>query len=127
LWVDLVEQAMVMDVVLVGDLGDEEETVWCARRLLKEMLLDVAWDRGLPLDPDTAEIDLPQLQMRRKAVLAAEGLPLECPMCHRPANTALAVVDEPGRGYCSEACLDKASAAWKFANERKQYESGRRP
>jgi hypothetical protein len=127
LFVDLVEQAMVMDVVLVGEFGDDEETVWCARRLLKEILLDVAWDRGLPLAPDMEDIDLPQLAARRKAVLAAEGLPLECPVCHRSADTALALVDEPGRGYCSRACLEKAAAIWKAANERKLYGSGRRP
>jgi hypothetical protein len=133
LFIDLVEQAAVMDVVLVGGLGDDEDTVWGARRLLKEMLLDVAWARGLPLDPDIGEIDLPQLEQRRKAVLTAEGLPLECPVCHRPASTALALADVPRRGLRgeaegrSEACLDKASTSWKFANERKQYRSGLPP
>ena len=127
LWVDLVEQAAVMAVVLAGDVEGDEDRVWCARRLLKEMPLEVAWDRGLRIDPDTEGLDVQLLEIRRKEVLAAEGLPLECPVCHRPASTALALVDEPGRGYCSQACLDKASAAWKFANERKQYGSGRRP
>jgi hypothetical protein len=127
LFVDLVEQAAEMDVILVGAFGDDEGTVWCARRLLKGMLLEVAWDRGLRIDLDTEGLDVQLLEIRRKEVLAAEGLPLGCPVCHRPANTALAVVDKPGRGYCSHACLDKASAQWKAANERKQNGSGRRP
>ena len=62
-------QAAEMDVVLVGDLGDDETTVWCARRLLKEMLLDVAWARGLLLDPDTSSLDAQPLKIRSRIAL----------------------------------------------------------
>jgi hypothetical protein len=127
LFVDLVEQAADVLVTLVGELEGDEDKVWCARRLLYDMLLEVAWDRGVLIDPDLEGLEGQLLEIRRKEVLAAEGLPLECPVCRRPASTALAIRDSPGRGYCSEACLNQAHASWKAANERKQDESGRRP
>lgn len=131
LFVDLVEQAAEMDVILVGvvepPVEGDEDTVWCARRLLRDILLEVAWDRGVLIDPSLEGLEVQLLEIRRTEVLAAEGVPLECPVCRRPASTALAIRDSPGRGYCSEACLNQARASWKAANERKQYESGRRP
>src|SRR5262249_11183071 len=65
LWIDLVEQAAfeVGDVVLVCDeCGPErpeggEAFARCHRRLLKEMLIGVAKDRGLMIDPDTDALD----------------------------------------------------------------------
>src|SRR5215207_3509925 len=117
LFVDLVEQAVEMDVVLVGaaepPVEGDEDTVWCARRLLRDMLLEVAWDRGVLIDPDLEGLEVPLLEIRRKEVLAAEGLPLECPVCRRPASTALASAGSPGMDYCSEGYLDQAAASWK--------------
>jgi hypothetical protein len=71
LWVDLVEQAAVMAVVLAGDVEGDEDRVWCARRLLKEMLLEVAWDRGLRIDPAVVVGMLLYLSTRVRRPVAA--------------------------------------------------------
>jgi hypothetical protein len=94
LWIDLVEQAAfeVGDVILMCDEcgphrpGAGEAFARCHRRLLKALLLAVATDRGLMVDPDTDALDRTLLEVRRKAVLAAEGFPLTCPVCRRPAG-----------------------------------------
>jgi len=133
LWIDLVEQAAleVDDVVLVCDecgpagSGAGEASARCHRRLLKELLVAVARDRGLVVDPDTDELDRTLLEARRKAVLAAEGVPLTCPVCHRPADTARAIRGRDGYGYCSEACLEADVARWKA--QLWSAGSGRRP
>ncbi|HEX2325428.1 MAG TPA: hypothetical protein VHQ00_08505, partial [Chloroflexota bacterium] len=112
LWIDLVEQAAfeVGDVVLVCDEcgperpGTGEAFARCPRRVLKELLIAVAVDRGLMVDPVTDALDRTLLEARRKEVLAAEGFPLTCPICHRPAETARAVRGRDGYGYCSAPC-----------------------
>jgi len=114
LWVDLVEQAAfeVGDVILVCEAcGPERPEAGEAvarghRRLLKDLLIAVAKDRGLMIDPDTDALDRTLLEVRRKEVLAAEGFTLTCPICHRPADTARAIRGRDGSGYCSEACLE---------------------
>jgi hypothetical protein len=133
LWVDLVEQAAFEegDVILVCDeCGPErpaadEAGARCHRRLLFDLLRAVAADRGLVVDPDTDELDRTLLEARRKTVLAAEGLPLTCPACNRPADTARAIRGRDGYGYCSEACLEADVARWKA--QLWSAGSGRRP
>jgi hypothetical protein len=133
LWIDLVEQAALEmgDVVLVCDecgpegSGAGEASARCHRRLLKEFLVAVARGRGLVVDPDTDELDRTLLEARRKAVLAAEGLPLTCPVCRRPADTVRAIRGRDGYGYCSEACLEADVARWKA--QLWSPGSGRRP
>jgi uncharacterized protein YeaO (DUF488 family) len=133
LWIDLVEQAAsdVGDVVLVCDEcgperpGAGEALARCHRRLLQEFLLAVARGRGLVVDPDTDELDRTLLEARRKAVLAAEGFPLICSVCGRPAGTARAIRGRDGYGYCSEACLEADVARWKA--QLWSAGSGRRP
>jgi hypothetical protein len=132
LWVDLVEQAAfdVGDVILVCDeCGPEqpgtcEAFARCHRRLLKEFLFAVATDRGLMIDPDTDALDRTLLEVRRKAVLAAAGLPLACPVCARPADAALAIRGRDGYGYGSEACREEDVARWKA--QAWSADSGRR-
>jgi Protein of unknown function, DUF488 len=114
LWIDLVEPAAsdVGDVILVCDEcspegpGADEAFAWCHRRLLKDLLIAVARDRGLVSDPATDELNRTLLEARRKEVLAAEGFPLTCPLCARPADAARAIKGRDGYGYCSEACLE---------------------
>ena len=77
------------------------------------------------VDPDTDELDRTLLEARRKAVLAAEGVPLTCPVCHRPAGTARAVRGRDGYGYGSEACLETDVARWR--SQLWSPGSGRRP
>jgi hypothetical protein len=118
LWFDPVEQAALDagDVVLVcGECGPErpeagEALAHCHRRLLKGLLVAVAADRGLMVDPDADDLQVALLQARRTAVLAAEGVPLTCPVCGRPAVTARAIARRGGYGHCSPACLDSAGA-----------------
>ena len=132
-WIDLVEQAAleVGDVVLVcGECGRErpeasEALARCHRRLLKELLNVVARDRGLVVDPDTDELDRTLLEARRREVLTADGVPLTCPVCHRPADTARAIRGRAGYGYCSEACLETDVARWR--SQMWSAGSGRRP
>ena len=133
LWIDLVEQAAldVGDVVLIcGECrperpGTGEAFARCHRRLLKELLLAVATDRGLMVDPDTDALDRTLLEARRREVLTAEGFSLTCPVCRRPAGTALAIAGRDGYGYCSEACLEADVARWKA--QLWSAGSGRRP
>jgi hypothetical protein len=133
LWIDLVEQTAsdVGDVILVcGECGPERPEVGealarCHRRVLKDLLVAVATDRGLVIDPDTDALDRALLEVRRKEVLAAEGFPLTCPICHRPADTARAIRGRDGYGYCSEACLETDVARWKA--QLWSAGSGRRP
>ena len=133
LWIDLVEQAAlgVGDVVLVcGECGPEragagEAFARCHRRLLKELLVAVAADQGLLVDPDTDPLQRTLLEVRRKAVLAARGFPLTCPECHRPADTARVIAGRDGYGYCSEACLEADVARWR--SRMWSAGSGRRP
>jgi endogenous inhibitor of DNA gyrase (YacG/DUF329 family) len=121
----------VGDVVLVCDEcgperpGAGEALARCHRRLLKELLLAVAKSRGLVVDPDTDDLDRTLLEVRRKEVLAAEGLPLTCPICQRPADTARAIRGRDGYGYCSGACLEADVARWKA--QLWSAGSGRRP
>jgi hypothetical protein len=133
LWIDLVEQAAfeVGDVILVCDeCGPErpeagEAFARCHRRLLKALLIAVAKDRGLMVDPDTDALDRTLLEVRRNEVLAAEGVPLTCPVCQRPADTVRAIRGRDGYGYCSEACLEADVARWKA--QLWSAGSGRRP
>jgi hypothetical protein len=133
LWVDLVEQAAfeVGDVILVCDeCGPErpaagEVLARCHRRILKGLLFAVAIDRGLMVDADTDALDRTLLEVRRKEVLAAEGFPLTCPVCHRPADTARAIRGRDRYGYCSEACLEADVARRKA--QLWSVGSGRRP
>jgi hypothetical protein len=133
LWIDLVEQAALEegDVVLVCDeCGPErpeagEALARCHRRVLKALLLAVAADRGLVVDPDTDALDRTLLESRRREVLIAEGLPLTCPVCTRPADTARAIAGRDGYGYCSEACLDEDVVRWRA--QMWSAGSGRRP
>ena len=133
LWIDLVEQAALDagDVVLVcGECGPErpgagEALARCHRRLLKALLVAVAAERGLVLDPDTDDLQATLLEARRKRVLVAEGVPLTCPICRRPADTARAIRGRDGYGYCSEACLDEDVARWRA--QMWSAGSGRRP
>jgi uncharacterized protein YeaO (DUF488 family) len=121
LWIDLVEQSAfeVGDVILVCDeCGPErpeagEASARCHRRVLKELLIAVAADCGLMVDLDTDALDRTLLEARRKEVLAAEGFPLTCPVCTRPAGTARAIRGRDGYGYYSQACLDAEVARWK--------------
>jgi len=87
LWVDLVEQAAVEDVTLVGEAqapeGCEERAmarVQCHRRVLYDLLCAVAKDVGVWVDPDIEEIDRALLEMRRTEVMRERGLPLTCPV-----------------------------------------------
>jgi hypothetical protein len=105
--------------------GAGETRTRCHRWLLKELLLAVARGRGLVVDPDTDELDRTLLEARRKAVLAAEGFPLICSVCGRPAGTARAIRGRDGYGYCSEACLEADVARWKA--QLWSAGSGRRP
>jgi hypothetical protein len=50
------------------------------------------------VDPDTDALDRTLLEVRHTEVLAAEGLPLTCPVCHRPADTARAIRGRDGYG-----------------------------
>jgi hypothetical protein len=106
LWVDLVEQAALVDVTLTGGAPGDEATVRCHRRLLKDLLCAVAGAEGLWIDPALDELHLTLLEDRRRRVLAARGLPLRCPVCYRPAPAALAVRGLPGYGFCSPACRE---------------------
>ena len=133
LWIDLVEQAAlgVGDVILVcTECGPErpeagEASARCHRRLLKELLRAVATDRGLVVDPETDALDRTLLEARRREVLVAEGFPLICPVCRRPADTARAIRGRDGCGYCSEACVEVDVARWKA--QRWSAGTGRRP
>jgi uncharacterized protein YeaO (DUF488 family)/endogenous inhibitor of DNA gyrase (YacG/DUF329 family) len=128
LWIDLVEQAAVEDVTLAGEPrapeGDEGR-VRCHRRVLYDLLCAVAKDVGVWIDPEIEEIDRALLEMRRKEVMRERGLPLTCPVCSRPAGTALAIRGRDGYGYCSQACLDADVARWKA--QLQTPGSGRRP
>jgi hypothetical protein len=129
-----VEQAAIdaRDVTLVCDEcgperpGAGEGLVRCHRRLLKGLLVAVAADRGLLVDPDTDDLAVTLLEQRRARVLAAEGYPLTCPACGRPAPATLAV---PGfaraLGSCSARCRDAERARW--AALLATPGSGRRP
>jgi hypothetical protein len=128
LWVDLVEQAAVEDVTLVGEAqapeGDEGR-VRCHRRVLFDLLCAVATDVGVWIDPAMEEIEIALLETRRNAVLRARGTPLTCPVCQRPATPERAVSGRPGFGYCSGACLDADVVRWKA--QLWSAGSGRRP
>jgi len=128
LWVDLVEQAAVEDVVLVTAVPtppEGEALVRCHRRLLKDLRFAVAQDLGVWIDPDIDALDRSVLEMRRIEVLRARGYSLTCPVCSRPADTALAIQGRDGYGYCSQACLDADVARWKA--QLWTPGSGRRP
>jgi hypothetical protein len=114
-----VEQEAQQDVILVGELVGEEERGWCARRPLRDVLVAVAWDRGLLIDIDTEDIDLPLLEIRRREVLAAEGAPLTRPVCRWPANAErpLNSVLAPDAGSCSQACDALEQECWKVAEQ----------
>jgi uncharacterized protein YeaO (DUF488 family)/endogenous inhibitor of DNA gyrase (YacG/DUF329 family) len=128
LWVDLVEQAAVEDVTLVGEPkapeGDETR-VHCHRRILFDLLCAVAKDVGVWIDPEMEALDRALLEMRRVVVMRERGYPLTCPVCSRPADTALAIRGRDGYGYCSQACLDADVARWKA--QAWTAGSGRRP
>lgn len=128
LWVDLVEQAAGEDVTLVGEPqapeGDETR-VQCHRRILYDLLCGVAKDVGVWIDPDMDALDRSLLEMRRIEVLRERGYPLTCPVCSRPADTALAIRGRDGYGYCGQACLDADVARWKA--QLQTPGSGRRP
>jgi endogenous inhibitor of DNA gyrase (YacG/DUF329 family) len=85
----------------------------------------VATDRGLVVDPETDALDRTLLAARRREVLTAEGFPLTCPICKRPADTARAIAGRDGYGYCSEACLEADVARWR--SRMWSAGSGRRP
>ena len=127
-WVELAEQAAAEDVTLVGEArgpdGDESR-VRCHRRILYDLLCAVAKDVGVWVDPDMEEIDRSVLEMRRKEVMRERGFPLTCPVCSRPAGTALAIRGRDGYGYCSQACLDADLARWKA--QLQAPGNGRRP
>ena len=128
LWVDLVEQAAGEDVTLVGEAPPPEGyegRVRCHRRVLFELLCAVAKDVGVWVDPAMEEIEITLLEARRKAVLLVRGIPLTCPECSRPADTALAIAGRDGYGYCSQKCLDADVARWKA--QLWSAGSGRRP
>ena len=113
----------VGDVVLVCDeCGPErpeagEASARCHRRLLRELLIAVAVDRGLLVDPDTDALDRTLLEVRRTEVLAAAGFPRTCQICQRPADTARAIRGRDGYGYCSEACLEADVARCRWPTE----------
>jgi hypothetical protein len=107
LWTDLAEQAALADVTLVADAPGDEGTVRCHRRILKALLVAVAGDRGLLVDPETDGLQAALLEARRREVLGAAGLPLICPVCRRPAPTELAIPGRDGYGYCSPACRER--------------------
>ena len=121
----------VGDIVLVCDEcgperpGAGEASARCHRRLLKDLLVAVASDRGLLVDPDTDALDRTLLDAWRREVLVAVGFPLTCPVCRRPADTARAIRGRDGYGYCSEACVAADVARWKA--QRWSAGSGRRP
>jgi hypothetical protein len=133
LWIDLVERTAfeVGDVIPVCDEcgpdrpGAGEAFARCHRQLLKELLVAVATDRGLVVDPETDALDRTLLEARRREVLIAEGFPLTCPVCRRPADTARALRGRDGYGSCSEACLEADVAGWKA--QAWSAGSGRRP
>jgi hypothetical protein len=132
LWIDLVEQAAlgVGDVVLVsGECGPErpggEALARCHRRGLKALLVTVARDRGLVVDPDTDDLERTLLEARRRGVRAAEGAPLACPACHRQAGTARAITGLGGYRFCAESCQEADIARWKA--QLWSAGSGRRP
>ena len=75
--------------------------------------------------PPTDDLQRTLLEARRTAVLAAEGRPLTCPVCQRPADTSRALRGRDGYGYCSEACLEFDVARWKA--QLWSAGSGRRP
>jgi uncharacterized protein YeaO (DUF488 family) len=110
LWVELVEQAAVEDVTLTGAARGDERTVRCPRRVLFDLLVAVAADRGLRIDPETDALQITLLGARRREVLIAAGLPLICPVCHRPASSDLAVPGRDGYGYCSTVCREREAA-----------------
>jgi hypothetical protein len=66
-WVELVEQAAVEDVWLVGEP--------VVAQLLRECLIRVGVERGLPLDPDEDRLGRTLLESARMKVLAREGIP----------------------------------------------------
>jgi hypothetical protein len=123
LWIDLVEQAAfeVGDVVLVcAECGPErpdtgEAFARCHRRVLRDLLIAVATDRGLLVDPDTDALDRTLLEARRREVLTTEGFPLTCPVCRRPAGTARAIRGRNGYWYCSETCVETDEDSVTFA------------
>jgi uncharacterized protein YeaO (DUF488 family) len=110
LWVELVEQAAVEDLTLAGAARGDERTVRCPRRVLFDLLVAVAADRGLRVDPETDALQITLLEARRREVLIAAGLSLTCPVCHRPASTDLAVPGRDGYGYCSTDCREREAA-----------------
>jgi endogenous inhibitor of DNA gyrase (YacG/DUF329 family) len=121
----------VGDVVLVCDecgperSGADEGFARCHRRLLKDVLIAVAKDRGVMVDPETDALDRTLLEARRREVLLAAGFPLTCPVCRRPADTARTIRGRDGYGYCSEACVETDVARWKA--QQWSAGSGRRP
>jgi uncharacterized protein YeaO (DUF488 family) len=125
LWIDLVEQAAVEDVTLVGPAQGEEASVRCHRRILYDLLCAVAAGVGAWIDPDLDELGVTLLESRRKAVMRERGLSLTCPVCLRPAPAELAIQGRYGYGYCSHACLDADVARWKA--QLWSAGSGRRP
>jgi uncharacterized protein YeaO (DUF488 family) len=128
LWIDLVEQAAVEGVTMVGEPqapdGDESH-VRCHRRILYDLRCAVAKDAGVWVDPDIEELDRALLEMRRKAVMRERCLPLTCSVCARPADTARAIRARDGYGYGSEACVETDVARWKA--QAWSAGSGRRP
>ena len=110
LWIELVEQAAVEDVTLAGAARGDARTVRCPRRVLFDLLVAVAADRGLLVDPETDALQVTLLEVRRREVLVAAGLPLTCPVCRRPASAGLAIPGRDGYGFCSTACLELEGA-----------------
>ena len=82
----------------------------CPRRVLFDLLVAVAADRGLLVDPETDALQVTLLEVRRRQVLVAAGLPLTCPVCRRPASAGLAIPGRDGYGYCSTACRELEGA-----------------
>jgi hypothetical protein len=114
LWIDLVEHAAIEvdDVVLACDeCGPQrpeagEAFARCHRRLLKALVLAVATDRGLMVDPDLWTPSTGRCWRSAAGRCSPRGSPARLPGLHPAAGTARAFRGRDGYGYGSEACLE---------------------